>query len=239
MFDVFWRERRVIREQNNAFVKASMSRESFACRSLPQTASHCAHPTRSTYAARARHASSWSTDLPSLRELRAAAALPEADLIKKTDEALTRCDKLMTSLRTSMPFERAAQEASARWKAELNEVFGEAMAARDARLLEAVAGGNDKDWRLGFRRAQRLGLLHPPWLHFDGPRAEFFTAAQQLASGLEATQHKRQYTLQQACVREVSEARKMQTVVGPSRFQLDAARRVVGAADVALSLIHI
>ena len=192
---------------------------------------------RSTCTSASRRASSWAStsDLPSLRELRRAAALDEAKLIEETGVILTRADNLMTELREKMPFERAAQEAAAKWKADTGRLFSDAIHARDTRIIDLLFGGkhSEQTWKLNLRSAQCLGLLEPPWLFSDGLPTSLFAAAQELTAGLESTQPKRSYALLRQCVREVSERRNLNQVIGPVRFQRPEAARVLGATEVA------
>ena len=137
----------------------------------------------------------------------------------------------MTKLRESMPLEKAGQMASGKFGEELMQIFGGAIGARDTRLVELFASSREAEWRDVFRHAQRLGLVHPPWLRVDSK--PFFQAVQELAMGMESTQLQRQDTLKQRTVREVVERRELNPVTPTSSLSLPEASRVLSAGDVA------
>ena len=124
-----------------------------------------------------------------------------------------------------MQYEAAVQSALAEFQAEMGQIFGIAMESRDKRILNAIGDVDD------LRRAQMLGLLHPPWLQLDRDVASMRSA---LSRGLDATRHGRQYDLMQQTARDVEHSRKQRSsVLSPSNFALPLAQRVLGATEVA------
>ena len=134
-----------------------------------------------------------------LRTLRKAASLNLVDLRARTDQALSKVDKRINTLRSTMQYEAAVQSALAEFQAEMRQIFGIAMESRDERILNAIGDVDD------LRRAQMLGLLHPPWLQLDRDVASMRSA---LSRGLDATRHGRQYDLMQQTARDVEHSRK-------------------------------
>ena len=92
------------------------------------------------------------------------AYLDSADLVDlraRTDQALSKVGKRINTLCATMQYEAAVQSALAEFQAEMGLIFGIAMESRDKRILNSIGDVDD------LRRAQMLGLLHPPWLQLD------------------------------------------------------------------------
>lgn len=161
--------------------------------------------------------------------LRAAAAVDEKAVHKAVDEAIRRHDAMMTSLRASMPYEKAVQEASAKFREALQVICSQAIDRRDANLLQTI-GMMDGNWKEGFRGAQQLGELHPAWLEYRNSDA--LGALTALADGFAASMYSRQHKLAQRAVREVSFQRQLIQRIPTTTMELPAARRLLGEADV-------
>ena len=89
----------------------------------------------------------------------------------------------MTKLRASMPLERAAQQASLSFKQDISKICDEILNQRDAVLLTAI--GDCDDLQEGFRVAQQLGMIYPPWLMVRS--LDVVPALQAFVAGLEAS----------------------------------------------------
>ena len=179
--------------------------------------------------------SSWrrSFEAASARPLLRASAIDEAKAQKAIDRCLTRNDALMTKLRASMPFEQAAQQASLSFKQDISKVCDDVLDRRDTALLEAI--GDRDDAQDGFRVAQQLGMIHPPWLELRG--LDIVQALNTFVAGLEASRAQRHYSLLQRLVREVSERRRRRDPsytlqMAPGPLALPEASRVLGASEV-------
>lgn len=183
---------------------------------------------------RSRHSWRRFVDRGSFQQLRAAVSIKEAFAFKGVDKALTRNDQLMTELRGRMPFEKAVQEASTKFKAEISQLCGDVINERDVALLQVI--GDRDDVHNAMSAAQKLGLLHPPWMEFRNRDA--MGALQTFVAGLDASRAKRHYSLLQRLVREVNESRKSKDPsytlqVAPGPLALPEVAHVFSASNVA------
>lgn len=182
-----------------------------------------------------RTRSSWRRfqSRPSLQLLLRASAIDEEKAREDIERCLTANDAFMTKLRASVPFERAAQQASRSFKQDISKVCDEILNRRDAALLQAI--GDRDDLQEGFCMAQQLGMVYPPWLMLRSLDA--MPALQAFVAGLEASRPQRHYALLQRLVREVSEQRRRRDpsytlAMAPGPLALSEAAHVLGASEV-------
>ncbi len=147
----------------------------------------------------------------SLRSLRGLLEVDEVQLAARVDAALTARDATVAQMLARMPAERAQHEARAGFAADVLGLCADALAERDARLLNALnRRGAD-----GFNALGCLGALCPPWLRWED--LPLRAALEQLARGFDATREARSHQLGQRLARQVSLARGRSASGRPAR----------------------
>lgn len=163
----------------------------------------------------------------SLRTLAAALRTDEARVRACIDEALTEQDATLAVALRRLPHAQAQQEARLAFAAQVLKICADELAARDARMLELVAGrGAD-----GFRALRTLGELVPPCMPWETLGVP--AALRRLGAVLEHTRETRGHELAQRLARDVSVQRGRDgTGQPPAELAHADVQRLLSAHDV-------
>ena len=166
---------------------------------------------------------------PAIKAISTAAAIDEAAVRQKIAKCLKHHDQLMTQYRKKMGDAAGAKQATSEFQQEMFRICNTITHERDSKLLKALDESDPREWKLGFRRAQLLGLIEPAWAQ---PATTFPSTLQALAAALKHSMYKRQHDLMQRSIREVSAQQNLIKEVAPGPLALPEGARILGEAEV-------